>query len=452
MNLKSLLMPAITAWWLSPQRLERQRRSAERRRVQRGEPHAVHYFHQADDPYSALMVQCLPQLLQRYDVALVPHVVSPPADEAAPDRERLIAYSRKDAAWLAQRHGLQFVDRGQQPDAPALDRVSAQWVHAIDALPVDAHSHLRETLVTLGALTQSLWNPNATAPAPALPEASAAQVQAHLAASDALRQRLGHYNGGMLYYAGEWYWGLDRLHHLEERLQALGAARPGTTGLMFAPEAATSWPAAQPGTCVDFFFSFRSPYSAIAAQRLVALTQGTGIEIRWRFVLPMVMRGLAVPKNKRLYISSDAAREARRLHVPFGRLCDPVGKPTERGLALMPLAQARGVTAAYVLSFMQGVWAEGLDAGSDQGLRQITTRAGLAWPEVCAALQGESWRATAEANRVAMLNLGLWGVPSFRVGDTAVWGQDRLEAVAMALPTHACPSPSDPAQQRNTAP
>jgi 2-hydroxychromene-2-carboxylate isomerase len=52
---------------------------------------------------------------------------------------------------------------------------------------------------------------------------------------------------------------------------------------------------------------------------------------------------------------------------------------------------------------------------------------------VCAALQDNVWRLTAEANRVEMLNLGLWGVPSFKLGDTAVWGQDRLEALAMAL-------------------
>ena len=428
MNLKSLLMPAITAWWLSPQRLAGQRRSAERRRNQRGQRHQVHYFHQADDPYSALMVQCLPQLQARYDIDVVPHLVSPPANDAAPDRERLIAYSRKDAAWLAQQHGLNFVDQGQQPAPQALAQISGQMVHAIASQQFQAHS---------AALAQALWSPATLTPLlQALPSASAEQVQTHLAASDALRQRLGHYNGAMLYYAGEWYWGLDRLHYLEERLQALGAAHPGNMGnmgRMFTPEAATQWPTAAPSTGVDFFFSFRSPYSAIAAHRLFALTRGTHIQVRLRYVLPMVMRGLAVPKNKRMYISLDAAREARRLNVPFGRLCDPVGKPTERGLAVMPLAEARGLGQAYVLSFMQGVWAEGLDAGSDKGLRQITTRAGLAWPEVCAALQDDAWRLTAEANRVEMLNLGLWGVPSFKVGDTAVWGQDRLAAVEMAL-------------------
>jgi 2-hydroxychromene-2-carboxylate isomerase len=43
----------------------------------------------------------------------------------------------------------------------------------------------------------------------------------------------------------------------------------------------------------------------------------------------------------------------------------------------------------------------------------------------------------AEANRVEMLNLGLWGVPSFKIGDTAVWGQDRLAAIELALHTSA---------------
>ena len=437
MSLKSLLMPAITAWWLSPQRLAGQRRSAERRRKQRGERHQVHYFHQADDPYSALMVQCLPQLRERYDIDIAAHLVSPPADDAAPDRERLQAYSRKDAAWLAQQHGLSFIDRGQQPASLDIEKNSAQLVQAIASQAFEEHS---------AALVHALWNPCTTDPSTsqptqALPMASAAQVQSHLDAANALRHRLGHYNGGMLFYAGEWYWGLDRLHYLEGRLQALGAARPGTQGLMFAPEAAKQWPKASPapapGTSIDFFFSLRSPYSAIAAQRLFALTQGTNIQVRLRYVLPMVMRGLAVPPSKRMYISLDAAREARRLNVPFGRLCDPVGRPTERGLALMPLAQAQGVGPAYVQAFMQGVWAQGLDAGSDKGLRRITERAGLAWPDVCTALQDDAWRLTAEANRVEMLSLGLWGVPSFKIGDTAVWGQDRLAAVAAAAVARA---------------
>jgi len=33
--------------------------------------------------------------------------------------------------------------------------------------------------------------------------------------------------------------------------------------------------------------------------------------------------------------------EARRLGIPFGRVCAPVGAPVERGYALLPWARAQ---------------------------------------------------------------------------------------------------------------
>ena len=54
--------------------------------------------------------------------------------------------------------------------------------------------------------------------------------------------------------------------------------------------------------------------------------------------------------------------------------------------------------------------------------------------DVRTALADEGWRAVAEANRAEMFDAGLWGVPSFRVGDRpAQWGQDRLWAVERDL-------------------
>ena len=145
------------------------------------------------------------------------------------------------------------------------------------------------------------------------------------------------------------------------------------------------------------------------------------------------MRGLPVPRAKRVYITLDVAREAHVRGIAFGRLNDPLGKPTERGMALIPLAQGAGRAQQYLESFMRGVWSEGLDAGSDHDLRRIAERAGLSWANAQRALGDDGWRAAAEAHRAEMFALGLWGVPSFRVGDTAVWGQDRLWAVHEAL-------------------
>ncbi len=438
MSLRSLLMPTLTQRWLSHDRLLKARDKAERVRRSRGEPHRVYYFHQVDDPYSALLAACLPALVQRYQLEVIAHVVGPPSDAAAPDRDRLVTYSRKDAQGLALRHGLDFRDPGAQPSTAALEWITRRLVAAAEQ---------GGFIEAAGAISAAMWDGAAGGtqghlPTPRQPEASEQQAAAHLAKANALRQRLGHYLGATLYYAGEWYWGIDRLHHLEQRLQDLGAQRPGISGFLFAPDADLATPApsaaAQP---IDFYFSLRSPYSAIVAPRVFELGLLTGAPVRLRYVLPMVMRGLPVPREKRMYISLDAAREAHLRNTPFGRINDPVGRPVERGLSLMPLAERIGQGQAYVRSFMHGVWAEGIDAGSDRGLRRIAERASLSWDDAQTAMQDEAWRPIAEANRVEMLGLGLWGVPSFRVHDTAVWGQDRLWAVQQALlsphpPTH----------------
>ncbi|MFM1987779.1 MAG: hypothetical protein RJA99_736 [Pseudomonadota bacterium] len=428
MSLKGLLSPALSGWFLSAARQERRRARAERLRRSRGEPHRIDYFHQADDPHAALAAASLPALARRYDVAIVPHMVGAPSDAVAPERARLLAWARADAQRLAGRHGLAFLDPGAQPDPSAVAATNAALLDAID------HGRFVDEA---GPRSAALWS-RADGSHPASratgEPASHDAVARRLAEAEALRARLGHYLGGTFHYGGEWYWGVDRLHHLERRLQAVGAARPGTTGLLFPPDddPAAPFAAAQPGP-IDFWYSLRSPYSAIVAPRVLRLAEHAGVTLRLRGVLPMVMRGLPVPRAKRTYIAIDAAREARLRGIDFGRLVDPVGRPAERGLSLMPLARRTGLEPTYLLSFMRGTWAEGIDAGTDRGLRRIAERAGLAWSDCRDALGDEGWRAEVEANRVALFERGLWGVPSFAVGGLAVWGQDRLWAVHDAL-------------------
>lgn len=429
-SLRGLLMPALTQRWLSRDRLLNARAKAERARRARGEPHRIRCFHQPDDPYSALLADSLPALTQRYDIEIMAHVVAPPSDAAAPDRPRLMTYSRRDAHRLAVHHGMAFRDPGMQPSPQVLERTTSALVAAAEQ---------GRFVHQAGPLCGRLWaGAGAVDPASvqalALPEASPQNTAAHLVAATALRKRLGHYLGATLHYAGEWYWGIDRLHHLEQRLQALGAQRSGVAGFLYPPAADLCSPVGLPeAPGIDFFFSLRSPYSAIVAHRVFELGRLTGAQVHLRYVLPMVMRGLPVPREKRMYIAQDAAREAHFHRTPFGRINDPVGRPVERGLSLMPLAERLGRGEAYVRSFMHGVWALGLDAGTDRGLRRIAEAAGLPWADAQAAMGDEAWRQIAEANRLEMLSLGLWGVPSFRVRDTAVWGQDRLWAIQEAL-------------------
>jgi 2-hydroxychromene-2-carboxylate isomerase len=399
----------------SEKRLNRNRAMQETKRVAASAPHAVDYFHDVTDPYAHLCAQVLGRLTAHYQIGLQVHLVDPPPDWAAPERERLESYSREDAARLARRAGLSFTDPGK-PVSPE----QAARANALLAAAIDDGSFAGKA----AAIGEAAWKgslPDAPVDLPGL--------AARLAAGAARREELGHYLGGTFHYAGEWYWGVDRLHYLEARLTELAARKPEAgEELIFPPPqapAARSTPKGAPAE-LHYYLSFRSPYTYIAAARAKALADAHGAELKLRYVLPMVMRGLPVPRMKSRYITLDTAREARRLGVPFGRIVDPVGKPVERGYSILPWAREQGRGFEFCQAFLAGVWSQGIDAGTDAGLRQIVENAGLDWSAARQQLGSEIWRAEAEANRAEMMALGVWGVPSFRVGKVITWGQDRL--------------------------
>ncbi|HEY8120691.1 MAG TPA: DsbA family protein [Myxococcota bacterium] len=433
-HLAPLAMSVVT----SPRTRALRRGAASAARRLRGRARELHYFHQVDDPYSALAAQTLRALTERYDVALIPHLVAPPSDAAAPERALLEAFARRDAADIASGYGLAFRARAVAPKPEAIALAQRALARAIAAGTFADHA-AGVSAACFGGDTDAL----ATI-ARACGETSDAAASAALAAGSALRERLGHYLGAMLYFEGEWYWGVDRLHHLERRLSADGARRAGAVSAVsawIAPRptprsaAAASDPApaaSRAPITLEFFASLRSPYTYIVTERVLALTRQLGVELVLRPVLPMVMRGLPVPRAKQLYIALDTKREAEDAGVAFGRVSDPVGRPVERAFSLYAFARERGRAAELLLEFMRAAWSQGVDTGSDTGLCRVVERAGLPWAEARAHLdRDDGWRAELEANRAHLFALGLWGVPSFRVcggnaPDYATWGQDRL--------------------------
>ncbi len=429
-SLSRRIAPRAIQGLTSPSTRTLRRSLAELRRRLRGEPHRVLYFHQVDDPYSQLAAQALGELVRRYEVQLVPRLVGPPPDEAAPERERLAAFARADAADVAPGYGLDFPASTAAPERAEV-ALAAQILAA--SLATGAFASLA---ARVGA---ALWRGDAAALAALAREAGADEpggARAATLAGSRERERLGHYLGAMFFYAGEWYWGVDRLHFLERRLQALGALRPGASAAPIAarPDYAG---AAVPETTgrrvvLEFYASLRSPYSYLAMERVYALAERYPVDLVLRPVLPMAMRGLPVPRAKRLYITLDAKREAEEAGVAFGRVCDPLGRPVERGFSLYPLACERGRAAGYLLSFTRAAFADGVDTGTDAGIRFVAERAGLEWEEARARLDREGWRDELESNRQQLFALGLWGVPSFRLPSTcgapdySTWGQDRL--------------------------
>lgn len=392
----------------------------------------VHYFHQVDDPYSHLALMALPELARRYAVRWTVHLVPAPDRAAAPDPQRLQRWSAQDAQRLARAWQLDAPDFAAHPGEQRIQAAQSEL-----AIVLHGVRGMGEVL----AVSDALWRGQVlNVPSTEQPQAKVWREHA-LARGQALRQKLGHYLGAMFYFEGEWYWGLDRLHYLEQRLIDAGLSHtPGpqtprwpAPGLRWQsqrsdePTGPTRAPATAARPVLHFYGSLRSPYTYLALARVRRLAAHYQAQLRLHFLLPMVMRGLPVPLAKRLYIVRDARREAQRAGLRFGKVVDPVGVPTERGLALLHHADALGQGAALAESFLQGVFADGLDAGSASGLRQIALRAGLRDEDVDAALARQDWREVAEANRQDMLARGLWGVPAFRINERpALWGQDRL--------------------------
>ena len=407
------------------------RAKVERARRKAGGAHVVEYFHQVDDGYSHLAAQLLSPLLERYHIELVCHVVPAPSGANTPEPELLAKLSAYDAVRIAPHYGLQF-PANAAPD-PKLAEAAVGVLAGVDG------AEFAQLAPRLG---EAVWNGSPDILRSAVEgrePLDADAVQQALASGAARRKKLGHYSGAMFHCGKEWYWGVDRLCYLEQRLADLGARRTDTADLL-APRPAIEVPErkANGSLALEFYPSIRSPYTAVAFDQTVDLAKRSGVTLRIRPVLPMVMRGVPATRAKGVYIFSDSAREARTAGLDWG-FYDPIGKPVQRCYAIWPWAvrQARGTE--LLSAFLRAAFREGVNTNRESGLRQVVESAGLDWREAQAHLGDTHWEEEIEANRLAMYELGLWGVPSFRLvkadGETAlaVWGQDRLWLVSQEI-------------------
>jgi 2-hydroxychromene-2-carboxylate isomerase len=410
------------------------RKLYEIRRRLMAEVHVVTFYHRVDDPYSHLLAQVLPDLLERFEIRLDHRLVPAPAAEMAPEPALLAGFGLRDCAELGRYHELEFDPAWRLPPAALSARAAAILAAASDTA----------AFVALAPeVGRALWSGAAERLEALAAEHGAADgevVARALADGAAELEKQGHYQGAMLHYGGEWYWGVDRLSWLEERLEELGLARRAEAwrALRLRPRALLPGDEFEAGAEVglDFYLSFRSPYTFLAMARVLDLVERYPVRFTAKPVLPMLMRGLPVPRAKQLYILGDAAREARRLGLPFGNFADPLGPGVERCMAIFPHAERQGRVVEYLRATFEGIWIEALDAASDDGLATMVERAGLDWEEARAHLGDESWRQMAERNQRDLAAQGLWGVPSFALGRYAAWGQDRLWIVEQKLKAH----------------
>ncbi len=384
----------------------------------------VDLYFEIGDPWSYLAAQAAQRLVDAYGVELAFHVITPPASDVDPAPQLRETHRVRDAQQLAEYWNVEFPGK-KEADPGAVRDVGTALVRERPAA---------EQLRCALELTAAMWTGDKKQLAKLLGtwgHESHGSVPPILNAKYAELRKAGHYMGAMFQYGGSWYWGIDRLPYLEQALaKDTGKAIAGVVSPR--PEIDRGARPLEAKQC-ELWFSFRSPYSYLALEQIEDVLAPYHVPLVLRPVLPMVTRGMPLPTPKKLYSVADAKREADRKGIPFGEICDPLGDGVTNCIGLAYFAEARGRALPLARSVMRGIWAEARDMTAYVDLRYVCERAELPWAEAKEALHDPAATKWAQANAADLAVIGLWGVPSLRVGDFVAWGQDRLPLLADRL-------------------
>ena len=400
---------------------------AEQRRFISKKAHTVQVFIKVDDPYSYVLLQALVSFKQRYNIQLEYYIVGKLQESMFPEPELWAENAFSDAAHIADLYGLNYPDELHTQSNTTSNFVARQL------LDVSNESDFCERAVMI---LDRYWSGQLETPA------QFSNPENELANSSQRLNDMGHYYSAMLHYCGEWYWGVDRLVHLETRLNALSLNNDSQADTPMYNESTrhfckrltvTDQNLKRPDTPLKLYFSARSPYSYLGLERAVALARHYQVPLEIKLILPMMMRNMNVPNTKKWYIVRDTKRQANLLGLNYGFIADPLGAGVERCYALYEYAKSENKAVDFLLSFARAVNTEGIASQTDAGLRMIVERSGLNWARAQSLLDHESWRSSVEDNYSELYELGLWGVPCLQYGDSLVWGQDRVDVIEQAI-------------------
>jgi len=202
---------------------------------------------------------------------------------------------------------------------------------------------------------------------------------------------------------------------------------------------------------LEIYWSFRSPYSYLAIDRLAAIRRDYSVDVDFRPVRPLAMREPDFFKRGRKqflpYLFKDVPREAERLGIAFGLPNpDPIAMDMTTGMVapeqpimdkIMGLAIA-AAKAGYGLEFAQAVgrsiWGGQQNWHEDEMLTATLEAAGLALKPFARWAAGSvvTISDAIAANEAAQLKHH-WGVPLMVLDGEAFFGQDRIAALIWRL-------------------
>ncbi len=192
---------------------------------------------------------------------------------------------------------------------------------------------------------------------------------------------------------------------------------------------------------LDYYFTLISPFSYMGHRPLRAMLQSFDVELAYKPVrLAKIFEatgGQPPAKrhpNRQAWRLAELKRWSTRLESPLN--LQPKYFPTDDSLAngvVAVIGQKDSELAGDLAQeFHELVWLQDLDLSDSARVAAVLTNHGLD-AEAVLAQSREEGAALLDANTQEAIERGVFGAPSYCIGDELFWGQDRLDFLHEAL-------------------
>lgn len=194
---------------------------------------------------------------------------------------------------------------------------------------------------------------------------------------------------------------------------------------------------------VDYYASLNSPWTHLGAARILAMTAKHGASLRiWPVDFGAIFAqsgGLPLPKRapqRQAYRMMELKRWRDFLGIQV--VLQPAHFPSGEQLSsccAIAVRETIGDAPAIALAHrvLKAVWEEEKNAGDPATLAGLIRDVGLDAEAVMKLGAEPCWADMRLADTQAAADRGVFGAPSYVIGDEIFWGQDRLDFVERRL-------------------
>jgi 2-hydroxychromene-2-carboxylate isomerase len=191
---------------------------------------------------------------------------------------------------------------------------------------------------------------------------------------------------------------------------------------------------------IDYFFATISPFVYLAGTRMEAIAARHGATVVYKpldgpALFPRTGGQVLAERHpsRKAYRLQELRRQSKKLGMPLNLqpAFSPVN-PAPSSYAVISAAKAGGGDlGGLVHGFTRAVWAENRNIADGEVVQDILSAHGFD-----PSLADRGMLASAEtyvANLEEAVSRGVFGLPSYLVGDELFWGQDRLDDLDLYL-------------------